>query len=150
MVVANCLYYYYFGRASAHTCVLQDITSPQVSKGIKFACYSCQTSSVAPQCPYPDAYIGNTINAVSFDAVFVQFCEYCRLYLKEFARLLLTRHVDNNYCGLNNYANPNVRDFRSPYMRYSCLPRARTGTSLHGINRLTSFSILRTSFVQQG
>ncbi|KAG6375334.1 glycoside hydrolase family 18 protein [Boletus reticuloceps] len=43
--------------------------------------------TAAPQCPYPDAYIGNTINAVPFDAVFVQFY--------------------NNYCGLNNYGNTN-------------------------------------------
>jgi hypothetical protein len=30
--------------------------------------------SSAPQCPYPDAYIGDTLNAVGFDAVYVQFC----------------------------------------------------------------------------
>ncbi|KAG9309744.1 glycoside hydrolase [Chiua virens] len=47
--------------------------------------------TAAPQCPYPDAYIGNTINAVPFDAVFVQFY--------------------NNYCGLNNYNNPNDWNF---------------------------------------
>lgn len=28
----------------------------------------------APQCPYPDAVIGNTLNAVGFDAVYVQVC----------------------------------------------------------------------------
>lgn len=47
--------------------------------------------SAAPQCPYPDAYIGNTINAVAFDAVFVQFY--------------------NNYCGLTNYDNANDWNF---------------------------------------
>ncbi|KAF8415330.1 glycoside hydrolase superfamily [Boletus edulis BED1] len=47
--------------------------------------------TAAPQCPYPDAYIGNTINAVPFDAVFVQFY--------------------NNYCGLNNYGNTNDWNF---------------------------------------
>ncbi|KAF8548187.1 glycoside hydrolase [Imleria badia] len=47
--------------------------------------------TAAPQCPYPDAYIGDTLNAVSFDAVFVQFY--------------------NNYCGLNNYDNTNDWNF---------------------------------------
>ncbi|KAH0839353.1 glycoside hydrolase family 18 protein [Lanmaoa asiatica] len=75
----------------------------------------CSTFSIAPQCPYPDAYIGNTINVVPFDAVFVQFCVYHRL--NEFATLLLTRCVDNNYCGLNNYNNPNVIPSISPRNR---------------------------------
>lgn len=47
--------------------------------------------TAAPQCPYPDAYIGTTLNAVGFDAVYVQFY--------------------NNYCGLNNYNNANAWDF---------------------------------------
>ncbi|KAN0098104.1 chitinase [Tylopilus felleus] len=47
--------------------------------------------TAAPQCPYPDAYIGDTINAVPFDAVFVQFY--------------------NNYCELTNYDDPNDWDF---------------------------------------
>ncbi|KIJ12662.1 chitinase [Paxillus involutus ATCC 200175] len=47
--------------------------------------------TAAPQCPYPDAYIGNTLNAVPFDAVFVQFY--------------------NNYCGLTNYNNTNAWNF---------------------------------------
>ncbi|KAF9233637.1 glycoside hydrolase family 18 protein [Melanogaster broomeanus] len=46
---------------------------------------------LAPQCPYPDAYIGTTLNAVGFDAVYVQFY--------------------NNYCGLTNYNNVNAWDF---------------------------------------
>lgn len=45
----------------------------------------------APQCPFPDAYLGNVINSVGFDAVYVQFY--------------------NNYCGLNSYSNPNDWNF---------------------------------------
>jgi len=47
--------------------------------------------SAAPQCPYPDYWIGATLNAVPFDAVFVQFY--------------------NNYCGLDHYDNPNDWNF---------------------------------------
>ncbi|OAX37590.1 glycoside hydrolase family 18 protein [Rhizopogon vinicolor AM-OR11-026] len=47
--------------------------------------------TAAPQCPYPDAYIGTTLDAVGFDAVYVQFY--------------------NNYCGLTNYDNANAWDF---------------------------------------
>ncbi|KAI0045076.1 carbohydrate-binding module family 5 protein [Auriscalpium vulgare] len=45
----------------------------------------------APQCPYPDAYMGSIINAVGFDAVYVQFY--------------------NNYCGLTGFSNPNDWNF---------------------------------------
>ncbi|KAI0034212.1 glycoside hydrolase [Vararia minispora EC-137] len=45
----------------------------------------------APQCPFPDAYLGTALNAVGFDAVYVQFY--------------------NNYCGVNNYGNPNAWNF---------------------------------------
>ncbi|EKM58395.1 glycoside hydrolase family 18 protein [Phanerochaete carnosa HHB-10118-sp] len=45
----------------------------------------------APQCPFPDAYLGSVINAVGFDAVYVQFY--------------------NNYCGLNNYNDANDWNF---------------------------------------
>lgn len=31
--------------------------------------------TAAPQCPFPDAYLGSVINAVGFDAIYVQFCE---------------------------------------------------------------------------
>lgn len=31
--------------------------------------------TAAPQCPFPDANLGAVINAVGFDAVYVQFCE---------------------------------------------------------------------------
>ncbi|KIJ04741.1 chitinase [Paxillus involutus ATCC 200175] len=37
----------------------------------------------APQCPFPDAYLGSVINQVGFDAIYVQFY--------------------NNVCGLQNY-----------------------------------------------
>ncbi|KAJ2371017.1 Chitinase 2, partial [Coemansia sp. RSA 2603] len=39
--------------------------------------------AAAPQCPFPDAYLGSTLNTAWFDMVFVQFY--------------------NNYCGLNAY-----------------------------------------------
>ncbi|GJF00072.1 glycoside hydrolase family 18 protein [Phanerochaete sordida] len=45
----------------------------------------------APQCPFPDAYLGSVINSVGFDAVYVQFY--------------------NNYCGVNNFNNPNDWNF---------------------------------------
>ncbi|TFY71204.1 hypothetical protein EVG20_g1816 [Dentipellis fragilis] len=45
----------------------------------------------APQCPYPDAYMGAILNAVGFDAVYVQFY--------------------NNYCGLQAFSNPNDWNF---------------------------------------
>ncbi|KAF8436485.1 glycoside hydrolase superfamily [Boletus edulis BED1] len=47
--------------------------------------------TAAPQCPFPDAYIGTTLNKFAFDAVYVQFY--------------------NNYCGVNNFANTNAWDF---------------------------------------
>ncbi|TFY80831.1 hypothetical protein EWM64_g3176 [Hericium alpestre] len=45
----------------------------------------------APQCPYPDAYMGDILNSAGFDAVFVQFY--------------------NNYCGLQAYDNANDWNF---------------------------------------
>ncbi|KAJ1647397.1 Chitinase 2 [Coemansia asiatica] len=39
--------------------------------------------AAAPQCPFPDAYLGSTLNNAWFDMVFVQFY--------------------NNYCGVNTY-----------------------------------------------
>ncbi|KAI0303644.1 glycoside hydrolase superfamily [Multifurca ochricompacta] len=45
----------------------------------------------APQCPFPDAYLGSVINAVGFDAVYVQFY--------------------NNYCGLQAFNDPNSWNF---------------------------------------
>ncbi|THH31506.1 hypothetical protein EUX98_g2683 [Antrodiella citrinella] len=43
--------------------------------------------SAAPQCPYPDAFIGAALNAASFDAIYVQFY--------------------NNFCGLNHASDYN-------------------------------------------
>lgn len=45
----------------------------------------------APQCPFPDAELGSTLNTVGFDAVYVQFY--------------------NNFCGLTNYDNVNAWDY---------------------------------------
>ncbi|KAG1863174.1 glycoside hydrolase family 18 protein [Suillus subalutaceus] len=47
--------------------------------------------TAAPQCPYPDAYIGTTLDEFGFDAVYVQFY--------------------NNYCELTNYNDTNDWDF---------------------------------------
>lgn len=47
--------------------------------------------TAAPQCPFPDSYLGQTLNQVGFDAVYVQFY--------------------NNWCGLNNYNNLNAWNF---------------------------------------
>jgi chitinase len=34
--------------------------------------------SAAPQCPYPDSFIGPSLNGAKFDMVYIQFCEYSR------------------------------------------------------------------------
>ncbi|THV02759.1 glycoside hydrolase [Dendrothele bispora CBS 962.96] len=47
--------------------------------------------TAAPQCPFPDANLGSVLNAVGFDAVYVQFY--------------------NNFCGLQNFNNPNAWNF---------------------------------------
>ncbi|KAF8516863.1 glycoside hydrolase superfamily [Gautieria morchelliformis] len=47
--------------------------------------------TAAPQCPFPDAYLGTVLNAAPFDAVYPQFY--------------------NNYCSLPNYNNPQDWDF---------------------------------------
>ncbi|KAH8093174.1 glycoside hydrolase superfamily [Phellopilus nigrolimitatus] len=47
--------------------------------------------TAAPQCPFPDASLGSVINAVGFDAVYVQFY--------------------NNYCGLQAFSDANDWDF---------------------------------------
>ncbi|KAF9460547.1 glycoside hydrolase superfamily [Collybia nuda] len=46
--------------------------------------------TAAPQCPFPDAWLGSTLNAVGFDAVYVQY---------------------NNFCGVQNFNNPNAWNF---------------------------------------
>ncbi|KAJ6450714.1 glycoside hydrolase [Mycena vitilis] len=47
----------------------------------------------APQCPFPDAYLGTVVNAVGFDALYVQFY--------------------NNFCGLTNFDDSNGWNFAS-------------------------------------
>ncbi|KAF9024946.1 class III chitinase [Hymenopellis radicata] len=47
--------------------------------------------TAAPQCVFPDAYLGSVISAVGFDAIYVQFY--------------------NNWCGLQNYANADAWNF---------------------------------------
>lgn len=37
--------------------------------------------TAAPQCPYPDQYIGAALNEAPFDAVYVQFCKSHRMLL---------------------------------------------------------------------
>ncbi|KAG6849009.1 hypothetical protein H0H93_012055 [Arthromyces matolae] len=46
--------------------------------------------TAAPQCVYPDAHVGTVLDAVAFDAVYVQY---------------------NNYCGLQNYDNSNAWNY---------------------------------------
>lgn len=35
--------------------------------------------SAAPQCPYPDSFIGSSLNGAKFDMVYIQFCKFSRL-----------------------------------------------------------------------
>ena len=37
--------------------------------------------TAAPQCPFPDAYIGQALNEAPFDAVYVQFCTLFLLFV---------------------------------------------------------------------
>ncbi|KAF8072097.1 glycoside hydrolase family 18 protein [Lyophyllum atratum] len=64
--------------------------------------------TAAPQCPFPDVYLGSVISAVGFDAIYVQ-CESLGTldYLQDFKPL----PQYNNYCGVNNYNNPNAWNF---------------------------------------
>ncbi|KAI0635538.1 glycoside hydrolase [Trametes polyzona] len=61
--------------------------------------------TAAPQCPYPDAYIGAALNQAPFDAVYVQFYNnYCGL----------DQPSDYNFATWDNWAktksaNPNVK-----------------------------------------
>ncbi|KAG9314587.1 glycoside hydrolase family 18 protein [Chiua virens] len=99
----------------------------------------------APQCPFPDANLGSVINAVGFDAIYVQFY--------------------NNQCGLQNYAvvsdwnfgvwdqwarqtspNPNVKI-------YIGAPASSTaaGTGYVPIGNFNSIAVqMRTSFPSFG
>ena len=59
----------------------------------------------APQCVFPDAYLGPTLNAVGFDAVYVQFCELFKLHA---SNVWLFTTSDNNYCGLQTFHDSDV------------------------------------------
>lgn len=59
----------------------------------------------APQCAFPDAYLGPTLNAVGFDAVYVQFCELSKLCALNMWHL---PQSDNNYSGLQTFHDSNV------------------------------------------
>ncbi|PPR01950.1 hypothetical protein CVT24_011099 [Panaeolus cyanescens] len=58
--------------------------------------------TAAPQCPYPDAYMGSILNAVGFDAVYVQ-CKQWNIRKVE----ILTRP----FIQLTNFNNPNAWNF---------------------------------------
>lgn len=73
--------------------------------------------TAAPQCPYPDVYIGTALNQASFDAVYVQFCESAYTRLEN----ILRSPLDNNYCGLDQ---PSV--CRCPI----CVPSPRVDNSV--------------------
>ncbi|KAH7883832.1 glycoside hydrolase family 18 protein [Phlebopus sp. FC_14] len=101
--------------------------------------------TAAPQCPFPDAYLGSVMNQVGFDAIYVQFY--------------------NNFCGLENYnvvsdwdfgiwdiwarqssPNPNVKI-------YLGAPASRTaaGTGYIPIGNLSSIAVrMRESFPSFG
>ncbi|KAF8150562.1 glycoside hydrolase family 18 protein [Crassisporium funariophilum] len=57
--------------------------------------------TAAPQCPFPDAYLGAVLNAVAFDAVYVQVTK----------TVFFATEVYNNWCGLTNFNNPNAWNF---------------------------------------
>jgi chitinase len=59
----------------------------------------------APQCAFPDAYLGPTLNAVGFDAIYVQFCELSKPRALNVAFL---PQSDNNYCGLQTFDDSNM------------------------------------------
>ncbi|KAG6864633.1 hypothetical protein C0991_008165 [Blastosporella zonata] len=63
--------------------------------------------TAAPQCPFPDAYLGNVISAVGFDAIYVQ-CKWLILLRK--VHILIPSSY-NNYCGVNNFDNPYAWNF---------------------------------------
>ncbi|KAF5382110.1 hypothetical protein D9615_004230 [Tricholomella constricta] len=64
--------------------------------------------TAAPQCPFPDAYLGSVISAVGFDAIYVQ-CKSPR-HLMAFNKQTFPSQY-NNYCGVNSYTNPNAWNF---------------------------------------
>ncbi|KAJ3484498.1 hypothetical protein NLI96_g5610 [Meripilus lineatus] len=69
------------GTAAHYAAFVNRIRSHAAGKSKKYYI------TAAPQCPFPDAYIGDALNQASFDAVYVQFY--------------------NNYCGLNHPSDYN-------------------------------------------
>lgn len=64
----------------------------------------------------PDGEIGSTLNAVGFDAVYVQFCMSS---YKSIEMQPLIPSPDNNFCGLTNYNNPNAWNYAQWYWHSS-------------------------------
>ena len=64
--------------------------------------------TAAPQCPFPDALMGEAISNAFFDAVYVQFC---KRVIASFCTKALKSSSDNNYCGLDKYYEANVSRF---------------------------------------
>jgi hypothetical protein len=60
--------------------------------------------TAAPQCPFPDAKVGDALNNADFDAVYVQFCN-CNVLLFVL-QMVLIFPSDNNYC---ETSRPSVR-----------------------------------------
>jgi chitinase len=57
--------------------------------------------SAAPQCPYPDSYIGTSLNGAQFDMVYIQFCKSAPKLQLPFSKPV--NHADNNACGVSHY-----------------------------------------------
>ncbi|KAI0351762.1 glycoside hydrolase [Trametes cingulata] len=86
--------------------------------------------TAAPQCPYPDAYIGAALNDAPFDAVYVQFY--------------------NNYCGLDQPSDYNFATWDTWAKTKSANPNVKVyigapgssdsaGEGYVGVNTLASF-----------
>lgn len=68
--------------------------------------------TAAPQCVYPDAALGSTLNGFPFDAVYVQFCKFCDLlYPLTLSNYIYSLSIDNNPCGLQNFNSPSQWNF---------------------------------------
>jgi hypothetical protein len=94
--------------------------------------YDSYYITAAPQCPFPDAYLGAVINAVGFDAVYVQFCES---KLSSWNNWPYTSS-DNNFCGLQSFDNPNVSShvFLPDHYHFPYFLFARHGILTNGIS----------------
>ncbi|TFK63509.1 glycoside hydrolase [Pluteus cervinus] len=72
--------------------------------------------TAAPQCPFPDAYLGAVLNAVPFDAVYVQVIKNASASsLQQLVRvsrnLLLRLELKLMFSRLTNFNNPNAWNF---------------------------------------